>query len=157
MLVEKDNLWYGLLTSRYGDLNYRILVNSGIDPSMVWNCEPHHLMRPQYCGCGRHHNNNTPQLRCEMKSHEISATKLHRHRTRLHRRHTRPHHHRTAPHHRRCIGPHHCCNKKSYSFLYNFVFVANIEVFRTAMAAIRIAATVLAASATPATATTAAI
>ncbi|KAI5395761.1 hypothetical protein KIW84_062079 [Lathyrus oleraceus] len=28
MLVEKDNLWYGLLTSRYGDLNYRILANS---------------------------------------------------------------------------------------------------------------------------------
>jgi hypothetical protein len=28
----------------------------------VLNCGLHHVMRPQYCGCG-------PQLRCERKSH----------------------------------------------------------------------------------------
>lgn len=44
--------------------------------TMVSNCGPHHLMRPQYCGCGRHHNGNTLQLRCEMKSYGIAATKL---------------------------------------------------------------------------------
>lgn len=27
MLVEKDNLWHGLLTAKYGNMDYNILAN----------------------------------------------------------------------------------------------------------------------------------
>jgi hypothetical protein len=35
----------------------------------VLNCGPHHVMRPQYCGCGPQRNRIGPQLRCDRKSH----------------------------------------------------------------------------------------
>ncbi|PNX89922.1 kunitz type trypsin inhibitor [Trifolium pratense] len=40
-----------------------------IRPPKVLNCGPHHLMQPQYCGCGRQRNRIRPQLRCELRSH----------------------------------------------------------------------------------------
>lgn len=43
--------------------------------SKVLNCRHHHLMQPQYCGCGYCRNHINPQFRCGPKLHESSTTK----------------------------------------------------------------------------------
>ncbi|CAJ2630669.1 unnamed protein product [Trifolium pratense] len=71
-------------------LNQEVLHSThlpqGVVSTKVLNCGPHHLMRPQYCGCGRHCNRIGPQLRCELKSHVMpqryrNATAFHRNTT----------------------------------------------------------------------------
>jgi hypothetical protein len=48
-----------------------IYGNQGLKLRTAWNYGPHHLMRPQYCGCGWQRNRIRPQLQCELKSHTM--------------------------------------------------------------------------------------